>query len=98
MMVTVEALATQVSLTRACAVLQVPRSTLYRLRQPAGEATVPGAVNSHRALSALEKQAVRDVLNSPRFQDQAPREVYATLLDEQQSISVSLAHHVSDSG
>ena len=26
---------------------------------------------------------MRDVLNSPRFQDRAPREVYATLLDEQ---------------
>jgi putative transposase len=25
---------------------------------------------------------VRDVLNSPRFEDCAPREVYATLLDE----------------
>jgi putative transposase len=29
-----------------------------------------------------EKAHVRDVLNSARFQDQAPREVYATLLDE----------------
>jgi putative transposase len=29
-----------------------------------------------------EKTRVREVLNSERFQDQAPREVYATLLDE----------------
>jgi putative transposase len=33
-------------------------------------------------LSAEERSAVRDVLNSPRFQDCAPRQVYATLLDE----------------
>jgi putative transposase len=36
-----------------------------------------------RTLSAEERSAVRDVLNSERFQDCAPREVYATLLDEQ---------------
>ena len=35
-----------------------------------------------RALTGPEKTAVRETLNSERFQDQAPREVYATLLDE----------------
>ena len=35
-----------------------------------------------RALSADEKAVVRATLNSERFQDDAPREVYATLLDE----------------
>jgi len=35
-----------------------------------------------RTLSAEERSTVRDVLNSPRFQDCAPRQVYATLLDE----------------
>jgi len=35
-----------------------------------------------RALSAVEQQAVRDVLHSERFQDAAPAAVYATLLDE----------------
>jgi putative transposase len=33
-------------------------------------------------LTAAEQATVRDTLNSPRFQDQAPRQVYATLLDE----------------
>jgi putative transposase len=33
-------------------------------------------------LSQAEKEAVHQVLNSERFQDQAPREVYAALLDE----------------
>jgi hypothetical protein len=37
---------------------------------------------SLRALSQAEKATVRQVLDSERFQDQAPREVYATLIDE----------------
>jgi putative transposase len=37
---------------------------------------------SPRSLSEEEKSVVRETLNSPRFRDQAPREVYATLLDE----------------
>jgi putative transposase len=36
-----------------------------------------------RALSAAEREAVLEVLHSPRFQDAAPATVYATLLDEQ---------------
>ena len=35
-----------------------------------------------RTLSAEERTIVRKVLNSRRFQDCAPREVYATLLDK----------------
>ena len=35
-----------------------------------------------RALSDEEKAQIRTVLNSERFMDQSPREVYATLLDE----------------
>jgi putative transposase len=38
---------------------------------------------SPRALTPTEKETVRETLNSERFQDQAPREVYATLLDEE---------------
>ena len=37
-----------------------------------------------RALSPAERARVREVLNSERFADCAPRTVYATLLDEQQ--------------
>jgi transposase InsO family protein len=35
-----------------------------------------------RALSSEERRQVRDLLNSERFTDQSPYEVYATLLDE----------------
>ena len=38
---------------------------------------------SPRSLSEEEKSVVRETLNSPRFVDQTPREVYATLLDEE---------------
>lgn len=70
--------------TTACQALSVPRSTLYRAHQPQAPAT--GETHPRpkpaRSLSEAEKAQVRDLLNSERFQDQSPREVYATLLDE----------------
>ena len=48
-----------------------PASTPARPRRP-----------SPRALSAEERAHIREVLDSARFADCAPREVYATLLDE----------------
>lgn len=49
-----------------------------------GEAAASGRTRrrSPRALSAEERAHIRAVLNSERFVDCAPREVYATLLDE----------------
>jgi putative transposase len=43
---------------------------------------VSGRPKPERALSQEEKAQVCQVLNSERFQDSAPRQVYATLLDE----------------
>src|SRR3990170_2003922 len=80
-MATLEHLAGRVGLSAACAALQVPRSTVYRARQPAVPAPTVGVTISARALSAEEKTVVRQTLNGDRFQDDAPREVYATLLD-----------------
>jgi putative transposase len=48
-------------------------------RPPAGQ---PARSASKRALAAAERDAVRAALNSARFADGAPRQVYATLLDE----------------
>lgn len=78
-------LAPAVGIGVACEVLGLPRSSFYRAEQPPPlKATVPVKRPSPpRRLTATEKEHVRDVLNSERFQDQAPREVYATLLDEQ---------------
>jgi putative transposase len=73
-------LAQQVGVTAACQALGVPRSSFYRAQRPRPEPQ-PRPTPA-RALSAVEKEQVRQVLNSPRFQDQAPREVYANLLDQ----------------
>ena len=79
----VERLAQQVGVTAACDALGVPRSSRYALRRPRTPKTrLP--LTPPRALSLEEKAVVRQTLNSERFVDQAPREVYATLLDEQQ--------------
>lgn len=77
-----EYLAESVGISAACQALDVPRSSLYRARRPVQPARKPS--RSPRALSQAEKTAVRQILNNERFQDQAPREVYATLLDEGQ--------------
>jgi putative transposase len=76
-----EGLGQQVGVKRACEELGVPRSSLYRARQP--DRLPAPRPTPDRALSADERQAVRDVLNSERFVDSAPRQVYATLLDEE---------------
>jgi len=78
----VEHLAESVSLWKACQALAVPRSGLYRQRQITESPVAPAPVISARALQATEKAEVRQVLNSERFADQPPREVYAALMDE----------------
>lgn len=77
-----ERLAATVGVKRACESLAVPRCQVYRARQPRVETAPTARPPSVRALSGAEKTAVRETLNSDRFADQAPREVYATLLDE----------------
>jgi len=89
MIATADHLAQEVGVTRACQVLAVPRSSLYRARRPMPENPAPPVVESSRptppsALAPEERAQVREVLNSPRFQDLAPRQVWAQLLDEGQ--------------
>jgi putative transposase len=76
-----EQLGQPLSVLSACQALGVPRSSLYRARQPQPVQTT--RPKPDRALSEAEKAEVRAVLNSERFQDCPPRQVYATLLDEQ---------------
>jgi putative transposase len=69
-----------VGVSAACRALGVPRSSFYRARQPRRDPKprpTPG-----RALQPKEKEHVLQVLNSEPFQDSAPREVYAKLLDQ----------------
>ncbi len=75
-------LSEQVGVSAACQALGVPRSNFYRARQP--KRTPKPRPTPKRALKPQEKERVRQVLNSEPFQDSAPREVYATLLDEGQ--------------
>jgi putative transposase len=81
-----EKLGETVGVSKACQALGVPRSRLYRVRAAQGEAEKPDPPSRPhpRSLKQEEKERVRQTLNSERFQDQAPREVYATLLDEGQ--------------
>jgi putative transposase len=100
MIQTAEELAASHGVITACAALALPRSSLYRTRsttrapetpplEPAARPAPP------RALSAAEKAQVREVLNSERFQDLAPREVYAELLDEERYLcSVSTMYRI----
>lgn len=70
-------------LAEACRILAIPRSSLYRLRTPAEASPQPvrERPKPQRALDDAEKEAVRTLLNSERFQDRTPRQAYATLLD-----------------
>jgi len=79
---TTEQLAKSVGVRKACQALEVPRSGLYRMRPAAARCPKPKPLASPRALQPTEKAEVRQVLNSDRFADQTPREVYATLIDE----------------
>lgn len=68
------------SVQSICAGLGVGRASFYRWQRPS-----PPVLTERfhtRALSVVERQDVLGVLNSERFWDQAPGEVYATLLDE----------------
>jgi putative transposase len=67
----------------ACRALRVPRASLYRhLRPPDGPTAPAPRPSPPRALTPVERQLVLAHLNAERFRDQAPAEVYATLLDE----------------
>lgn len=74
------ALAAKVGMKRTCEVLGLSRSGIYRARQP-HPIPQPRPAPAH-ALSAEEREEVRKALNSERFMDKAPRQVYAALLDE----------------
>ena len=74
-----------VGVRAACAALGLPRSSFYQAQQPARPpAPTQPRPCSHRSLTSEEQQTIRDLLNSERFIDQAPRTIYATLLDEGQ--------------
>ena len=74
---------TEIGVASACRALDVPRASFYRALSP-GKAGVPTTQRpvSPRALAPEERREVLGMLNSERFVDDPPHEVYATLLDE----------------
>ena len=76
-----ENLAGVIGMTPACDALMINRASLYRRRRRSADGPRPRPTPP-RALSAVERQTVRDVLHSERFVDKAPAQVVATLLDE----------------
>jgi putative transposase len=69
---------------RACAAVGVSRASWYRRQQPR---PVPAGATrlrrpQPRQLCDAERDELHGVLIEPRFADQAPAEIYATLLDE----------------
>lgn len=67
---------------RACEVLGRARASHYRdCRAPLFGPPAPRPV-SPRALSVEEGEAIVEVLNSERFCDKAPAQIWATLLDD----------------
>ena len=76
-------LAPTVGIVEACRALGVPRSSFYHAQHPPTPERSPlPRPPSPRALSAAERTQIRELLNSERFVDCAPRTVYAILLDE----------------
>ena len=83
----VNALAPDVGMVRACSVLRLHRSGVYREDARRRCLVAPAPIRLPRpapplALSEPERQVLRDVLCCERFADCAPPTIYATLLDE----------------
>jgi len=71
-----EQLAETVGVSAACQALEMPRSSLYRARNVTAPRPVCEETVSPRALPPEEKAQIRQVLNSERFADQPPAELF----------------------
>lgn len=91
MMQTAVELSQTLPVSQTCAVLDISRSSFYRNQQPGNTRLAVPRPTPKRALSQVERDNVRDVLNSERFQDQSPYQVYATLLDDEQTYLCSIS-------
>jgi len=69
-----------VGVSPACGALGLARSSYYRALKPKRDSST--RPSPRRTLSGEERVEVRDLLNSERFCELSPRQVYATLLDE----------------
>ena len=76
----VEARASEVPITAACAAVNVSRASLYRARHPAGPPPPRPAAPNARRIPDAERQVILATLHAPEFADQPPTEVYGALL------------------
>jgi len=81
-MITAQELSGSVGTAPACRALGVPRAGIYRWRRPRETMPTPARQKPPNALESQERQMVLETLHSERFADKAPREIFATLLDE----------------
>ena len=77
-----ELVAAGVTRRRACAALGRSRASHYRRRRPPAPRPPAPRPPSPRAIGAPEAERIVEVLNSERFCDRAPAQVWATMLDE----------------
>ena len=82
MSATINELAEQMPVSRACEALGFARGSFYRHQRPRASGVKAPRPTPARALTPKERTTVRELLDSERFADQSPYEVYATLLDE----------------
>ena len=79
-------LAPTVRIVVVCKALGISRASYYRRHQPVCVPITPILLEprspSPRGLSLAERHSIRDVLNSNRFVDLAPAQIYTALLDE----------------
>ncbi len=70
-----------------CSAFGEPRSSYYRSQRPVPqEPPIVPCRSSPRRLTENEERHALQILNSERFRDTAPGEVYAVLLDEGERI------------
>ncbi|WDP84976.1 MAG: hypothetical protein HUN05_07290 [Desulfobacter sp.] len=67
----------------SCEAFGIPRSSFYRFHSPKKHIGV-SRTGSPLSLNSDEQQTVLDILHSEKYQDRAPYQVYASLLDNGQ--------------
>jgi putative transposase len=69
-------------MSRACAAVGVSRATAYRRLRPVQPSAATKPRTSHRRIPNDERAEILSTLDSERFVDQPPREVYGALLTD----------------
>ena len=67
---------------KMCEALNYPKASLYRALTPQSRATQHSTRKSHRRLAEKEEKNIYQLLNSSKYCDMAPAQVYTDLLDK----------------